>query len=156
MLISGKCHCGNISFALDWRPEPSQIPARACTCSFCTKHGGVWTSCPTGSLKVSVREPARVSKYSFGTKTADFHVCSACGITPVVTSFIDGRLYAVVSVNAFEDVDPSLVQNASHATFDEESEEVRLARRRRNWIGDVEFESILTETPPPTSQDARA
>jgi hypothetical protein len=44
MLISGRCHCGNISFALDWQPEPSEIPARACTCSFCAKHGGVWTS----------------------------------------------------------------------------------------------------------------
>src|SRR5438094_129248 len=46
MLIRGSCHCGNISFTLDWKPEPSEIPARACSCSFCTKHGGVWTSCP--------------------------------------------------------------------------------------------------------------
>jgi hypothetical protein len=52
MLISGRCHCGNISFALDWRPEPSEILARACTCSFCVKHSGVWTSCPTRSLTV--------------------------------------------------------------------------------------------------------
>lgn len=141
MLINGKCHCGNISFTLAWEPEPAAIPARACTCSFCVKHGGVWTSCPTGSLKVSVREPALVSKYSFGTKTADFHVCSKCGIVPIVTSTIDGHLYAVVSVNAFEGVDPSLLQRAA-ATFDAETEETRLARRRRNWIGHVEFESI--------------
>src|SRR5262244_4303745 len=95
MLISGRCHCGNISFALDWRPEPSEIPARACTCSFCAKHGGVWTSCPTGSLTVSVKDRVCVSKYAFGTKTAEFHVCTACGVVPVVTSRIDGRLYAV-------------------------------------------------------------
>jgi hypothetical protein len=156
MLISGKCHCGNISFALDWWPEPSKIPARACTCSFCVKHGGVWTSCPDGSLKVRVEDLSRVSKYSFGTKTADFHVCSACGITPVVTSFIDGRLYAVVSVNAFEGVDPSLLQNASHATFDDESEDARLARRKRNWIANVELESVATQAPSPTSANARA
>jgi hypothetical protein len=66
MLISGRCHCGNISFALDWRPEPSEISARACTRSFCAKHGGVWTSCPTGSLTVSVKDHARLSKYAFG------------------------------------------------------------------------------------------
>ncbi len=138
MLISGRCHCGNISFALDWRPEPKEIPARACSCTFCTKHGGVWTSCPTGSLKVTVKEPARLAKYAFGTHTAEFHICSACGVVPVVTSRIDGRLYAVVSVNAFEDVDASLLRRAS-ASFDAESEEVRLARRRRNWIADVEF-----------------
>jgi hypothetical protein len=137
MQISGRCHCGNISFVLDWTPEPSEIPARACTCSFCTKHGGVWTSCPAGSLKVSVRSPSLVSTYSFGTKTAQFHVCSTCGVVPVVTSRIGGRLYAVASVNAFEGVDPSLLRQAS-VSFDGENEEARLARRKRNWIADVD------------------
>lgn len=140
MRISGKCHCGNISFTLDWAPEPSEIPARACTCSFCTKHGGVWTSCPTGSLRVSVSEPSLVSEYTFGTRTARFHVCSRCGVVPVVTSRIDGRLYAVVSVHAFEGVDPALIRRASPATFDGESEEERLARRKRGWIANVEYE----------------
>jgi hypothetical protein len=139
MLISGRCHCGNISLALYWEPEPKEIPARACTCSFCTKHGGVWTSCPAGSLKVTVKEPAQVSKYSFGTKTADFHICSRCGVVPVVTSFIDGRLYAVVSVNALEGVDPWLLRKSIATKFDGESEEVRRARRKRNWIANVEY-----------------
>jgi hypothetical protein len=138
MLINGKCHCGNISFVLRWEPEPSEIPARACTCSFCTKHGGVWTSCPTGSLKVSVAEASSVSKYAFGTKTAIFHICTTCGVVPVVTSEIEGHLYAVVSVHAFEGVDPSLLRLAS-ATFDGENEQARLARRSRNWIGNVEY-----------------
>lgn len=139
MLIRGSCHCGNISFTLDWAPEPTEIPARACTCTFCVKHGGVWTSCPTGSLEITVKQSSRVSKYAFGTKTADFHVCTQCGVAPVVTSEIDGRLYAVVSVNAFEGVDPSLLKRPAAATFDAETEEVRLARRKRNWIGSVEY-----------------
>lgn len=138
MLISGGCHCGNISFALTWAPDPVEIPARACTCSFCLKHGGVWTSCPTGALRVSVRDPSLVSKYAFGTRTAEFHVCSRCGIVPVVTSRIGERLYAVVSVNALEGVDPSLLRRGS-TSFEGEEQEDRLARRRRNWIGDVEF-----------------
>ena len=138
MLISGRCHCGNISFTLDWRPEPVEIPARACTCTFCRKHGGVWTSCPGGTLKVMIEDRSRVSTYAFGTKTADFHVCAACGIVPVVTSRIDGRLYAVVSVNAFEGVEPGFLRRAP-ATFDAEDEETRLARRKRNWIADVQF-----------------
>jgi len=138
MLISGRCHCGNISFALTWVPEPSEIPARACTCSFCTKHGGVWTACPTGSLRVTVTDPSLVTRYTFGTKTAEFHICSRCGIVPVVTSRIDGRLYAVVSVNAFEGVAPSLLRRVS-TTFDGENDEARLARRKSNWIGNVEY-----------------
>ena len=146
MLISGSCHCRNISFTLTWAPEPSEIPARACTCSFCTKHGGVWTSCPTGSLKVTVRDPSLVSKYAFGTKTAEFHICSRCGIVPAVTCRIDGRLYAVVSVNAFEGVAPSLLRHAS-ATFEDEDEKARLARRKRYWIADVEYVEGSTQPP---------
>ena len=138
MLISGRCHCGNISFMLDWRPEPTEIPARACTCSFCTKHGGVWTSCPTGSLRVSVKDRARLSKYAFGTETAEFHVCTACGVVPVVTSRIDGLLYAVVSVNSFENLEPALLRR-SPSTFEGENEQTRLGRRKRNWIADVQF-----------------
>ena len=73
-----------------------------------------------------------------GTKTATFHICSKCGVVPVVTSEIEGRHYAVVSVHALEGVDPSLLRVAS-ATFDGESEQARLARRMRNWIGNVEY-----------------
>ena len=140
MRISGSCHCGNITFSLDWRPEPAEIPARACSCSFCLKHGGLWTSCPTGSLRITIRQPALVSRYSFGTRTAEFQVCSSCGVVPVVTSRIDGRLYAVVSVNAFQDVDPALLKRAA-ARYDGESESARLARRKLNWIADVEIQA---------------
>jgi hypothetical protein len=138
VLIGGSCHCGNISFELLWEPEPAEIPARACTCSFCVKPGGVWTSCPAGRLIVSVADPANVSRYVFGTKTARFHVCTNCGVVPVVTSDIDGKVYAVVSVNALDGVDRSLLKHAS-ATFDLEDERSRLARRKRNWISNVQF-----------------
>ena len=138
MLIHGKCHCDNISFSLTWEPTPTEIQVRACSCSFCVKHGGVWTANPGGALTVTVKDPALVSKYTFGTKTAEFHTCTRCGVVPVVTSRIDGRLYAIVSVNALEDVEPSLLRRAT-ASFDGESEEKRLARRKVNWIANVEF-----------------
>jgi hypothetical protein len=138
MLLHGKCHCGNIAFSLTWEPSPAEIPARACTCSFCTKHGGVWTSHPAGALKIRVQDPALVSKYAFGTRTAEFHVCARCGIAPVVTSRIDDQLYAVVSVNALEGVDPALLRH-SPANLEGESTEARLARRKRNWIADVQI-----------------
>jgi hypothetical protein len=138
MRISGACHCGNIGFTLDWRPEPSTIPARACTCSFCRKHGAVWTACPAGALRVTIEDPSAVSTYAFETRTADFHVCRRCGVVPLVTSTIDGRTYAVVNVNTFEGV-PGALLAPSPVSFDGEDEAGRLARRRRNWIGQVEF-----------------
>jgi hypothetical protein len=138
MVIHGSCHCGNISFELDWEPTPTEIPARACDCSFCVKHGGVWTSNPTGALRVEVKDRSLMSDYAFGTRTARFHVCCQCGIVPIVTSEIDGRLYAVVSVNTFNDIDQSLLRR-SPASFEGEDTESRLARRKRNWIPDVRF-----------------
>jgi hypothetical protein len=138
MIIRGGCHCGNIRFWLTWEPEPAEIPARACDCSFCTKHGGVWTSNPQGKLEVALEDRGRVSKYAFGTQTAEFHVCSRCGIVPVVTSRIDGHLYAVVSVSAFEGVAPSLLRRVP-ASFEGEDTHARLARRKRTWIADVTF-----------------
>ena len=138
MLIHGSCHCGNISFELAWEPDPQEIHARACGCSFCSKHGGVWTSYPGAILRVRVEAPAAVSKYAFETRTAVFHVCSRCGVVPLVTSEIDGGLYAVVSVHAFDDVPPALLRTHP-ASFDGEATASRLERRRRNWIGRVEI-----------------
>jgi hypothetical protein len=138
MLITGRCHCGNLSFRLVWEPSPTEIPARACSCSFCTNHGGVWTSWPSGVLEVAVGDASLVSTYAFGTRTAEFHVCSRCGIVPVVTSRLDGRLYAVVNVNAFEGVAPALLRRRP-ASFDGEGVGERLERRKRNWIANVQF-----------------
>jgi len=139
MLINGKCHCGNISFSLDWVEETPDIPARVCGCTFCIKHGGVWTSKPGAALRVRVRDPAASSKYAFGTKTATFHICSRCGAVPFVSSEIANRLYAVVNVNTFEGVDQSLVRKAG-SDFEGEDVDSRLSRRVRHWIDNVKIE----------------
>jgi hypothetical protein len=57
-----------------------------------------------------------------------------------VTSEIDGRLYAVVSVNAFEGIDASRLRK-SPANFDGEGTGDRLARRKRGWIPEVKLEA---------------
>ena len=77
-----------------------------------------------------------MAEYAFGTRTAAFHVCAQCGVVPFVTSDIDGRRYAVVNVNTFENVDAASLQRSA-ASFDAEDVDARLARRRRNWIANV-------------------
>lgn len=136
MDIRGSCHCGNIRFELAWPREALPIPARACDCSFCVKHGGVWTAHPQATLRVTFADGAAVEAYRFGTATADFHVCRGCGVAPVVTSTIEGRRYAVISVNALDDLDPTWLQHA-RVSFEGEDSADRLARRQRNWIADV-------------------
>lgn len=142
MRIQGNCHCGNISYRLEWPGDGAQIQVRACGCSFCTKHGGVWTSHPDGELAVVVKDRTLVSMYRFGTATAAFHVCARCGAVPLVTSTIDERLYAVVNVNTFEGVDRAALVRAE-TSFDSEDTSGRLARRKRTWIPTVSI-SIAT------------
>lgn len=136
MRIQGKCHCGNIHYALDWPEDGTDIKIRACGCSFCIKHGGSWTSHRDSELVAEVREAALVSKYRFGSQTADFYVCARCGAVPFVTSAIDGRLYAVVNANTFEGINPSSLMQTS-TNFDGEGSGERLERRKRNWIPTV-------------------
>ena len=134
--INGKCHCGNISYEFLW-PEPgSRIPVRACSCTFCTKHGGVYTSHPDGQLTVQISNQNLAYQYSFGTKTAEFHICTECGAVPFVTSTIKGKVYAVVNVNTFEGVDRAEL-DSSVTDFDGESVGDRLERRKKKWISQV-------------------
>ena len=141
MRIEGKCHCGNIGYVLDWAGDGAEIPVRACGCTFCTKHGAAWTSHREAALSAEIRDASLVSRYRFGTATADFHVCARCGIAPFVTSTIDDRLYAVVNVNTFEGVDPSaLVRRPTN--FDGEGTGERLERRKRNWIPTVRIATV--------------
>jgi hypothetical protein len=136
--IAGKCHCGNIGFTLRYPEAEPKIAARACGCGFCVKHGGVWTSRPDLELDVKVNDPAAVSRYRFGTATADFLICTRCGVPPLVTCDIDGRTHAVVNVSTFEGLDPATISRAP-ASFEGEGVGDRLARRKRSWIGTVRF-----------------
>jgi hypothetical protein len=137
MEIQGGCHCGNLRYTLGWRGEPAAIPARACTCSFCSRHGAAWTAHPQATLAIEAADAAAISRYAFETETAEFWVCTRCGVVPACTSRIDGRDYAVVNANTFDDADMPVVR--APATFDGEDEARRLQRRAGRWIGTVRF-----------------
>lgn len=134
--IQGKCHCGNIAYELLWPESGKMLAVRACGCTFCTKHGGVYTSHPDARLDARVADSNSVNRYVFGTKTAEFYLCTRCGVVPFVTSTIENVEYAVVNVNTFENVDPSEL-DSSATNFDGEDIEARLGRRMRNWISQV-------------------
>lgn len=136
MEITGKCHCGRLTYEVSLPFEGDSIPVRRCSCTFCRKHGAVYTSHPAGSLRATIRGGAGPSGYSFATGTAEFHVCPTCGVVPFVTSEIDNSLRAVVNVNTLEGIDPSHFAETT-TNFDGEDTETRLARRLRNWIPSV-------------------
>jgi len=141
--IEGSCHCQNIQFSLSWPGKAEEIQVRECGCTFCEKHSGAWTSNAASELSAMVADPEALSKYRFGTNTADFYVCSRCGVVPFVTSEIDGNLYAVVNVHSFTNIDTSCLTRST-TNFDGEGEGDRLGRRCRNWISTVQV-----STPAP-------
>lgn len=131
--LAGGCHCGNVHYRLVWPGDPAAIPARACACAFCTRHGAVWIAHPDAVLEVSIADSALVSRYSFATETAVFHLCARCGVVTVATSLIGGRERAVVNATTLAQA-PGLRLERSVVDFANESTEARLARRERAWI----------------------
>jgi len=135
-MLRGACHCGNISFEYACPVVVTDLPARACGCDFCSKHGARYTSHPRATLVAQVSDASRVLHYRFGTETAEFFICAKCGILVFATSEIDGRLYAVVNVNAFDGLDHKAFA-VVHTSFDGETTDARLERRRRTWASRV-------------------
>lgn len=130
--LHASCYCGNIRVAIEWPNLGPTITVRACGCGFCTKHKAAWTSNPRGHFHLRIADSSRVTQYRLGTNTADFHVCSTCGVVPIVTCVMEGTRYAVVNAHALNDIPVSqLVQTLTD--FEGETTENRLARRRRNW-----------------------
>ena len=82
--ITGGCHCGNVTFDLHVPVSGATIPVRACSCTFCRKHGGVYTSHPDARLEARIAERDEVNRYQFGHRTAEFYVCRRCGAVPCV------------------------------------------------------------------------
>ncbi|MFZ5961991.1 GFA family protein [Thalassococcus sp. BH17M4-6] len=71
------CHCG----AVELRVTLSEglEAARRCDCSFCRRRGAPAVSVPLDGLEI-VKGAETLTRYQFGTMTAQHHFCSVCGI----------------------------------------------------------------------------
>jgi hypothetical protein len=107
----------------------------------CRRHGASYVSDPDARLALRYRDRSLLSVYRFGHGTAQWMVCSRCGVLTAVLCEIEGRLRAVVRVQSMvEHVFP-----APEVATDFESESVaeRLERRSRTWIGTVDVSPPL-------------
>jgi hypothetical protein len=128
----GACHCGNIELRLESDKTPAELGSRADNCSFCAKHRPLYTSDPAGEVHIELRDANLVARYRFGTKTADFLVCKACGV--FVAAYMPEPSLAVVNVNVLDEARAAFLANpVQMAAPDRESLEQRLARRRAKW-----------------------
>jgi hypothetical protein len=129
----GGCHCGNIRLRFSTELDPSQIEVRACQCSFCVKHGSRAVADPDGRLTVSVEDEARLHRYRFGLRTADYLICRDCGVYVAAVTTHDGDPRAIVIVNALDDR-LQFSREPVAVDYDAESRESRIARRQARWM----------------------
>lgn len=136
MIYEGGCHCGELRYRLDWPAAAGHMPARRCTCAYCTRFNAAWTSHPEAGLDLVASEPDVVRRYRFGTETADFLFCARCGVTVAAIGEAPQGPIAIVNVNTLDRCD-ELEFDHSDSDFEEETREQRLARRAERWIGRV-------------------
>lgn len=75
MTIIASCHCGGTRIEL---PEPP-THATQCTCTYCTKSGGLWAYYEPDAPRIV--SDVRGAVYSPTTPLHEHHFCANCGCT---------------------------------------------------------------------------
>ena len=128
----GSCHCGAIGFTYRSSIEPVQWSIRACQCSFCRAHNALSTSDPDGQIDFMASRPELLRKYRFGLKTADFLLCSDCGVYIGAVIETGSGTFGIVNVHALREAPANLAATAP-ISYDDEDVGGRVARREDRW-----------------------
>ena len=75
MTVIATCHCGGTRLELPRAPTH----ATQCTCTYCTKSGGLWAYYEPDEVTITADEHDRISSPS--TPLHEHHFCSKCGCT---------------------------------------------------------------------------
>ena len=105
MILYGACHCGQVEVAFETAMPVADLPLRACSCSFCRRHGTKAVADPNGRLTISA-PPNGLSRYRFGLRTADYLICRTCGA--YVAAVISGNGEERATLNVTPPQSPSL------------------------------------------------
>ena len=129
---SGQCHCGAVKVEHISAIAPAAAEIRECQCSFCRMHGARAVSDPNGRLRFSELRPGALQHYRFGLATADFLVCSQCGVYVgcVLTDGDDS--VGIVNIRTLED-NALFTSQPIAADYDGEQKSDRVTRRLTNW-----------------------
>jgi len=130
--FEGGCHCGNMTYIFESSIALEKLGLRACACTFCRKHGQRSASDPNGSIKLSVNDKSKINRYRFALNTADFLICSVCGVYIGATLTDEDGTWMVVNVNTLRDLPPLDFPIVIH-NFDAEDVAGRVARRKKIW-----------------------
>ena len=132
MRFLGRCHCGAIGFNYETARAPADWSVRACECSFCRAHAALSTSDPAGLLAFHSTEPARLERYRFGLKTADFLLCNRCGVYVGAAIVAAHGRYGIINLNVLTPL-PAKIAQPQRMSYEDESVTQRSLRREQRW-----------------------
>lgn len=144
--LCGGCHCGNLRLTLETPRAPGELTVRACSCSFCRRHGVRTVTDPAGRVEFVVHDPAQLSRYRFGLGTAQFLVCRTCGVYVGAVIGEGGSTYATVNINALETPE-AFADTVVPVSYERESTAERRARRRAGWTPATLVETLRPSSP---------
>jgi hypothetical protein len=128
----GGCHCGNLRLTLRLTQEPGEVRLRACGCSFCRAHNTRTVSDPDGAVEIWADDWSLVQSYRFGTGTAEFIICSRCGVYIGALGETASGTRMVVNTNCLDDR-AAFTRDPAPTDHNGETADDRLARRAANW-----------------------
>jgi hypothetical protein len=106
-----------------------RIEARACDCSFCQMHGAKNWSDPKGTTTIRVHEDARLQRYLFALKTAEFYICTTCGAYVGAVLSESQGVWSTVNLRLTQLAEVS----ERPASYGSEQTADRVSRRKRVW-----------------------
>jgi hypothetical protein len=130
--FDGGCHCGALGFRFETALPVGEWSVRACQCGFCRAHAARTTSDPSGRLAFQVGQGESLQRYRFGLMTADFLLCSRCGVYLGAQIATERGAFGIINTLALRPVPPRLPAAAS-ADYAAESAPERIARRAQRW-----------------------
>ncbi|MEZ5938061.1 MAG: GFA family protein [Hyphomonadaceae bacterium] len=72
----GGCHCGAVRYEV---LTPDEIEVEDCNCSICRMTGFLHLVAPANRFRL-IRGADRLTRYAFGSRTAQHLFCSICGV----------------------------------------------------------------------------
>ena len=130
--FGGSCHCGAVDFAFHTGLPAARWSVRACQCRFCRAHGALTTSDPLGRLAFHTHQAELLHRYRFGLKTADFLLCSRCGVYVGAQIETAGGAFGIINTLVMTPI-PADLAAATPAEYGSETSSDRVARRERRW-----------------------
>jgi len=130
--FEGSCHCGALSFVYQTALPPDRWSIRACQCGFCRAHAALTTSDPSGRLTFHAGRNARLRRYRFALMTAEFLLCSCCGVYVGAQIQTAHGCFGIINTRTLRPL-PAELPPGAVADYGSEGAPERVARREGKW-----------------------